>query len=81
MCTRDNFYLLIYFCSWQNKLQSINKIKPARTTTIDKTGHGTHAVGAKDSLQGNLSKRTLRNYEPIYWYHYLPNIKLLKPNY
>ena len=73
-----NIYFYFYFCSWQNKSQSINKIK-TRTTTIETTasvqykGHGTHAMEPETPYKAsapkknitNVSKRTLLNiYRP-----------------
>ena len=70
------FYIFIYFCSWQNKSQSVNKIT-TKTTTIGTTasvqnkGHGTHAIEPKTPYKAsspknvtNVSKRSLRKYGP-----------------
>ena len=50
-----NAFLFIYFYSWQNKSQSINKVTTRTTTgmtaSVQNKGHGTHAM-EPDSLQG-----------------------------
>ena len=75
-----------------NKSQSINKIKTRTTTIIGRTasvqykGHGTQAMEPESPYKAsalkksitNVSKRSLRNYEPNYWYRYLPNYQIIK---
>ena len=54
-------YLFIYFCSWQNKSQAINKTT-TRTTTIGTTVsvqnkvYGTHAMEPKTPYKANAPK-------------------------